>query len=136
MREEESRAEGDRLKRVVPDVELREFARSDAAGARSVLIEIEAPEPRLEVSRRRGEGAARRRQAVTPSPQERELVEKRLGELASLVETLTGSAPKVLEAAHALVAELTPEQLREVSRHEHTRAVRPNRRRGVRRVRR
>jgi hypothetical protein len=116
----------------VADEELRAFAESESTEVRSVLVEVEAPEPQLEV--RRGDGGESRprgRRAVSPDARERKLVEERLDELAARVKSLTGKEPTVLRAARAVVAELTPEQLQEVSRHEHTRAVRPNRRRGA-----
>lgn len=117
---------------MLPDEELRAFARSDASETRSVLIEVEAPEPRVEVRREVGREGPAKRRALTPSDEQRELVATRLAELAETVEKLTGRAPRVLRAAHALVADLTAEQLRAVSRNELTRAVRPNRRRGAR----
>lgn len=99
-----------RLEKVVADEELRAFAESESTEVRSVLVEVEAPEPQLEV--RRGDGGGSRprgRRAVSPDARERKLVEERLDELAARVERITGKEPTVLRAARAVVAELTPE---------------------------
>jgi hypothetical protein len=113
----------------IPDDALREFALSDSRDTREVIVELDLPEPRVEVAGVRiGDTTTPiSRRAIEPSPENEQLIEKVMGDAAGSVEEIVGQPPTRLRYAHALVTVVTPRQLREIAAIKLTRVIRPNR---------
>ncbi len=120
-------AESEALDRKIRDAALRAFAVSDSENARPVLVEIRAEDPTVVISSDR-EGSRRGARAVEVrgAPDERALEEASVRDTAALLDSM-GLRHRYLSAARVFVAELQPEQLRQIAASPSVRAIVPNR---------
>lgn len=93
------------------DEEIRRFASSDAGGEMSVIVEVAVPPVHL--LRGQALGPARRGLDAATAQQRSQVGNENLQRvLAALDAAGLRRAPNVLPAAYAVVASVTPEQLR------------------------
>ena len=113
----------------IPDDDLRDFADSDSQETREVIVELNLPEPQVEViGVRLGNTALPvSRRVVDETPETELLIERVLDEAAGSVEEIVGQSPTRLRYARALVTVVTPPQLRKIAASELTSVIRPNR---------
>lgn len=107
----------------IDDDELRSFVEHGEDGKRTVLIEVDLPEPQVQLETRPGSRPRLRRlsiQAVDAATDPAfERLERRLTELLG--------NPVPLPGAHAFAVEATAEELREICRLEDIRRLTPSR---------
>ncbi|MCA9625958.1 MAG: hypothetical protein KC731_43350 [Myxococcales bacterium] len=108
--------------------ELERMAAESSPETRSIIVELEAPAPRVELET--SGGAARLKRVVARAVDERETLKQRLAEASAFLEDLVGRPPVVLEAAHAVVTRVTGAQLRVVAAQRFAREIRENKVRG------
>jgi hypothetical protein len=104
---------------------LREFAREGSNERMSVLIELAAAPPQVRVGERSwGKGSAR---PMEFEPPDEASVRVRMDQMFHRLADILGEQPVRFEMAEAFVADVTPEQLRQISRLAHVGDIRPNR---------
>jgi hypothetical protein len=125
----QSMTERDVVAEKIPDDDLRAFAGSDSQEEREVVVELDLPEPQVEVSGVRLDNTALpvSRRVVERSSDTEQLIDAALAEAAKAVEETVGQPPIRLRYAHALVTVVTPAQLRKIAASDLTSVIRPNR---------
>ena len=113
----------------IPDDDLRDFADSDSQETREVIVELNLPEPQVEViGVRLGDTTLPiSRRVVDETPETELLIERVLDEAAGSVEKIVGQPPTRLRYAQALVTVVTPSQLRKIATSGLISVIRPNR---------
>lgn len=117
----------ERLRLKVPEAALRERIAAGGAERHTVIVEVEAPSPR--VALRTDPRSGRRRFVPQPDDTGDTAAAKAAAVLGALIETLTGERPPYLSAARAFVVEATADQLRALADSPLVRGIAPNRRR-------
>lgn len=122
---------GDRWEKKIRNADLRHFMASEQAEPVSVLIEVEAPDPVVELSRPfSGNGMNYQPQTVQKITEPKENGQPAIEQLRSLLEAM--HLPyHFLQGARAFVASPTPEQLRCITASPFVRSVAPNHRQRI-----
>ena len=102
------------------------FLQSADGQTRSVLVELDAPSPKLAFDR--GLEGSRAIGFAAASPEDEQAQNERAQALSDLLTGVIGGQPRYLRAAKAFVVEVTPRQLERVLDSDLVRAVRENRR--------
>ena len=119
----------------ITDRSLRQFAEGQSQNECYVLIELDLPEPKVELgSRSTGErgptsetGRIRPFRIVPETEGEQQEKVRRTAHVRDFLTGLLGEPPTWLPAAHTFIAKVTPSQLRQVILGPHVLAVHPNR---------
>src|SRR4051812_8791966 len=96
----------------IRDESLLEFAEGQSQDERPVLIELDLPEPKVELPPQRVAGAGRPL-AIRVAPEtaeERAEKERRIAQAAGLLAGLRVEGPTWIPAAHTFVAKVNPAQ--------------------------
>ncbi|MGE0744202.1 MAG: hypothetical protein AB7K86_03095 [Rhodospirillales bacterium] len=119
----------ERLRAKVPDADLRDRIAAEGDGDRrhTVIVEVEAPSPRLLT--RPDLRSGRRRFVPEPDDRSDDAAAQAAATLGELIEKLTGERPPYLGAARAFVLDATGAQIRALADSPLVRSIRPNRRR-------
>lgn len=123
MEDHESGA--DTLQAKVPDAALRASIAGGGSEALTVIVELEAPSPKVAARTDRRTGRVR----LAPEPPSRgdAAASKAAKALGDLIAKVTGERPPYLSAARAYVVEATGPQLRRLAASPLVRSIQPNR---------
>lgn len=113
----------------IQGAELSRMALEGTGGPTGVIIEVEAPTPKVHVASewlRSGEHPSKR--FVEESAEQQQAVQDAVEKAGAFLKETLGETPQWLRAARAFVAEVTPDQLRIVASSPLIKAIRPNRR--------
>ena len=115
----------------IPDEELLGFARTESRSPKGIIIELDLPDPSVEMRRNDSRGAVSPSsiEVGEPTPEQRRAIDQTTSVAGDTFERILGKPANWLWAARAFVADATPSQIRKIANCEFTRAIRPNRER-------
>ena len=112
----------------ITDESLRAFAQSNSDSRESVLVELKVAPAQI-CHRPNGSGSVEKRltEIVPESPEQKATTTRRFASVHQALSRIVGTQPTRIDIAKVFVVEVTPRELRDISRLPDIGQIRPNR---------